>query len=185
MGTITRNLILLLFMVMMAASLKANAAVNCNTHKIYCQIKNNHPKIADKFAMQLSNIIYKNAKKYRIPADIYAAILMQESAYRVGAIAKACGLRKPSSVNEVCVIADFGMSQINYKTAKSYGFDIERLTTDIEYSVEAGAKVLSWFHRRYSEREHDWYCRYNVGTRPKHKIKTACETYLRMVRRYL
>lgn len=160
-------------------------AADCNKHPLFCQIKDNNPHLSTTFAMELSDTISKAAKKHKIPANIYTAILMQESSYNVKAKAMVCGLRQPSSDVEACIVADFGMSQINYKTAESYEFDLKRLTTDIEYSVDAGAKVLSWFHRRYSKREHDWYCRYNVGTRPKRMIKTACRKYIKLVNRYL
>lgn len=61
------------------------AKVNCEKHPIYCQIKNNKPGIEKKYAMKLSNLIYKMHKKHHIPTRIFTAILMQESGYSLKA----------------------------------------------------------------------------------------------------
>jgi soluble lytic murein transglycosylase-like protein len=78
---------------------------------------------------------------------------------------------------------DFGIGQINDKTAKAFGIDVNRLLTDRAYSIEMTAKVLSDFKRMYGEREPDsWVCRYNVGTgilNPKRAY--LCTVYLNKV----
>ena len=88
------------------------------------------------------------------------------------------GRLNPQSV-ESKICADFGMSQIYYKTANSFGFNINKLTTDLEYSVEAGAIVLADFRKRYANRELDWWTRYNASSRTKRNI------YKQLVERYL
>ncbi len=81
---------------------------------------------------------------------------------------------------KVRTTSDFGISQINYRTAFRLGLDLDRLTTDIEYSVEAGAIVLSDFKRRYGKREpNTWHSRYNASNKIKRKI------YQELVARYL
>lgn len=146
-------------------------------------------------AMELSDLIYKATRKHKIPANIYTAILMQESAYRLDAKNITCGYkadRAPASSmvwsgdsQEVCVISDFGIAQIHYKSVERYDFDAKRLMTDLEYSVNAGAEVLAWFHRTYSNREIDWWIRYNTGTRAKKKVISAWKAYKARVSRYL
>lgn len=135
--------------------------------------------------MRLSNHIYRSSRKYGFPANIYTAILMQESGYRVGAINESCGKLSITDVGAVCVKQDFGIAQINYKTVDSYEFDAEKLLTDEKYSVDAGAKVLGYFYRKYSKKEYDWWVRYNVGTRPKGSVKTLWDQYKQLVSRYL
>ena len=139
--------------------------------------------------MTLSNLIYKASVRHGIPADIYTAILMQESGYRMGALNEDCGWKSHKTYIEnkkiICVAKDLGMSQIHYKTINAYGFDKERLMNDMEYSVNAGAKVLAWFHKVYAKREPiKWWTRYNCGTHPKVN-RTTCNAYLKRVSRWI
>lgn len=161
---------------------------NCSKHPIYCQIKKNSPKLAKKKAMNLSNAIYKAARKHKIPANIYTAILKQESNYSLGA--KGChkGMLELQAddgiaLTEVKICSDFGMSQIYYKTAKRYGFSITSLITDLEYSINAGATVLAGF-KKYGKKDKDWWTRYNCGTRSTTKRDT-CQIYKKLVERFL
>jgi len=193
-------------------------------HPIFNQIIKNSPKIDRKYAMKLSNIIYKMRIKYHIPSRIFTAILRQESNYSLKA--KGChgGMREltgsekltidikcsawekkyinniewsvsPERYNRVCVANrypkietkvcnDFGISQINYRTARRFDIDIDRLTNDLEYSVEAGAIVLSEFMKRYEARDNEWYLRYNCGSRSTTKRDT-CQIYKKLISRYL
>ena len=115
------------------------------------------------------------SEKYGIPSELYAAILMQESSYDLDA--KNCK-------GQVC--HDYGIAQINKHTARLYKFELKKLTKDLTYSVESGAKVLSWFKEKYGDTEpQTWYCRYNVGTGPKNAIKKNCKKYVQLVARWM
>lgn len=167
--------------------------IDCNKHPIYCQIKKNSPKLNKQEAMELSNVVHKVSRKYRLPTRVFVGILAQESGYQLEA--KGChkGLvkqevdthtREPMTekpeiyYKEVKVCADFGIGQIYYQTAESFNFDLHKLTTDLEYSVEAAAIVLADFHKRYSAREVDWWTRYNARSKIKRQI------YKQLVERY-
>jgi len=165
--------------------------VDLKRNPIYAQIIKNKPKIEKKYAMELSNIIHKATVKYHISPRIFTAILMQESSYRLEA--KGChkGIRKrsvkeimveiypPPIAEEIEICSDFGIGQIYYKTAKSFGFDIYSLTTDLEYSIDAAAQVLSDFRKRYEARELYYWTRYNASSKIKRRI------YKELVQRYL
>lgn len=156
---------------------KVDAKIDCNKHPIFCQILENKNRIDRSYAMELSNSIYKVSRKYRIPPHIYTAILMQESSYVLDA--KGCyhGLIKLKKEAKVCT--DFGISQIWYKTAKAFQFEISKLVSDLDYSVEAGAIVLADFKKRYAKSEEDWWTRYNSSIRSKRDI------YKKLVERYM
>lgn len=179
------------------------SAIDCNRHPIYCQILKNKPSIDKKHAMKVSNIVYKMHKKYHIPSRIFTAILMQESEYSLsakncqsGLVLPVCENLEPNSIVIKCnrypnlfltekkVCTDFGISQIYYKTAKRWEFDINKLTNDLEYSVEAGAKVLHDIMERFEAKDNDWWTRYNCGFRGTTKRKT-CQIYKKLVTRYL
>ena len=182
----------------------ASYGADCAKHPIFCQITQNSPKINQKYAMKLSDIIYKMHRKYHIPSRIFTAILMQESHYTLktngchkGLILPKCDeLKGPESirakcrmkpnefVEEVKVCSDFGIAQIYYRTARKLDMDISKLTTDLEYSVEAGAIVLAGFMKRYEAKDNDWWVRYNCSTRSTTKRDT-CQIYKKLVNRYL
>jgi len=150
-------------------SIKANA-VECNKHPIYCQIVSNRPSIERSYAFKLSNIIAKKTRKYKINSNVFTAILAQESMYRVGAKNCTRGLRESDVhpkgyVGPIKVCTDFGIGQIYYKTANSHDFNLDKLTTDMDYSVEAAAIVLTSFKKRYGKKESDWWTRYNASNR--------------------
>lgn len=112
---------------------------------------------------------------------------MQESSYRLGA--KNC-LRgvpedKPLETPDISVCEAYGIAQIHYKSARRYSADVNRLMTDMDYSVELGARILSFFHKNYRKREPSrWFCRYYVGTASVKKIKKNCSEYIKLVNRW-
>lgn len=156
----------------------------CKEHPVFCQIVKNKPKIDKQYAMKLSNLIHKMHLKYKIPSKIFTAILMQESGYSLKAKGKSCGIDKDNK--EKCVYSDFGISQIHYKTVDLWDFDLNKLTIDLEYSVEAGAIILADFMKRYKSKDNDgeWFTRYNCGERGGTKRDT-CQIYKKLVERYL
>jgi hypothetical protein len=153
---------------------------DCSKHKIFCQIRKNNPKVTKEYAMQLSNIIHSVTKKYNLRPHIYTAILAQESMYQLKAINCTTGVKLYDANNplneEEIVCVDFGISQINYKTAKAYEFDLTKLVSD---SIEAGAIVLSDMKKRYHEDDIHYWTRYNSSK------KTFREEYRRLVERFM
>ena len=57
----------------------AKSEVDCDRHKVYCQIKKHVPRLTGKEGMELSNIIHKQCLIRKIPCQIFVAILIQES----------------------------------------------------------------------------------------------------------
>lgn len=143
----------------------------CDKHPVFCHIVKNNPTIDLDYAMELSNIIAKLAKAYNISPLKLSAILAVESRYEL------------NTVNHKTL--DYGVAQINHKTIERYGFDKQKLLTDLEYSVKAGAIVLADLKKMYVSKEKDWYCRYNVGTRSFDKIQDKCANYVKKVKKYL
>jgi len=144
---------------------------------IYNQIIKNYKKtktsISKKYAKKLSKVINKYCLKHDIPCNIFAGILMQESRYKVNA--KRCSRKKKLiGINnryywgKRCY--DFGIGQIWSKTAKHYKFNINKLLTDLDYSVMASAIVLSDFKKWYGKKEKHWYTRYNASNKKKRQI---------------
>lgn len=152
-----------LLIIPLFAALTVSAA---NENPIYDQIKKNRKKISNAYAMRLSNIIHHASIKHDIPAKLYTAILRQESTYRLNIVAEG----------------DYGIAQINIKSHTKY--DKKKLLTDLKYSVNAGAEVLSWFNKTYAKDDVDWYTRYNCGTATTTKRKT-CQKYKKLVEKFL
>jgi len=149
-------------------------------HPIYYQILKNKPNIDKSYAMNLSNVIYKMCKKYNLPKHIYTAILMQESNYHLDAVAGISGYYNGKVIK---VKTDFGIAQIHWKNVKNKKLNIDKLLNDIVYSVEEGAKILSFFKKKYAHKEKDWWVRYNCGQ--KNIDRDVCQKYKKLVLRFL
>lgn len=153
----------------------------CSKHPVYCQIRKNKPTISKKYAMRISNIIHKMHLKHKIPTKIFTAILNQESGYSLKAKGRKCGYTKKGT--KECVYTDYGISQIHWKSVELWKFDLTRLTTDLEYSIEAGAIILADVMKRFEKKDKEWYTRYNCGFRGSTKRDT-CQIYKRLIKRY-
>lgn len=143
----------------------------CDNHPVFCHIVKNNPAIDLDYAMELSNIIAKLSKAYNINPMKLSAILAVESLYKLDAVNHKT--------------QDYGIAQINNKTIERYGFDKQKLLTDLEYSTKAGAIVLADLKKMYVSKEKDWHCRYNVGTRKLEQIQSKCALYIQKVNKYL
>jgi soluble lytic murein transglycosylase-like protein len=82
---------------------------------------------------------------------------------------------------------DYGLMQINKKTAAAYGLTLARLTIDAKYNIEAGALVMADIRDDYEKREPlTWVCRYNVGYGPLHGRRLVrCARYLQLLQPHL
>lgn len=139
--------------------------------KLLEQIKKNHPNLEESYVREVASVIQTVSKKHNIKPYKIAAIAMQESSYQLDAT--NCYKVKGK---ERC---DYCMMQINDRTAKNFGFDKERLMTDLNYCVEAGAKVLKDFKRMYGKKELEWWTRYNSSDDEKRQIyKEKVERWL-------
>jgi hypothetical protein len=132
---------------------------------VYRQIVNNKPNIDTEKAKMIAKYIDMAHKKYKIPKRVYAAILMQESSYKLSAVNRSS--------------SDFGISQINKRTAKAFGFCTKRLTTDLKYSIDAGAIVLADFQRMYGKKDPLWFTRYH------HSKPSLRKRYLQNISRWM
>lgn len=139
-------------------------AVECDKHPIYCHIKSLKLPLSHKKVMGMSNLIYNLSKRYKVDSRLVVAIIRTESRFRNKAANCVKGLNSENKEVEVC--RDFGIMQISYKTIRGYGFDLDLIRSDLEYSMESGVIVLRDFKRRYAKKYKNWYVSYNVGTRP-------------------
>ncbi len=103
---------------------------------------------------------------------------MQESGYKISAKNLRCGVSVTTGEKD-CVVVDFGIGQINYKTIRHFNFDQKKLLSDMEYSIEAAAVVLADFKRMYGKKEDTFWTRYNASSPDKR------ETYRILVARYM
>lgn len=121
---------LLLLSLSSLLSASAMGDVNCNIHRYYCLIVATNPNVEPKFAMELSNALYR----YRAP-NISVAIAMQESGLRP--VTKAV-----HEFSDGTTTTDYGIFQINEKTAKALHINVTRLQYDIDYQVRQHLRIL-------------------------------------------
>ena len=104
---------------------------------------------ADDGTQEVSRLITKYAKQYNVEREILSCVLKTESNYRMGLVSDT---------------EDYGMSQINIKTARMYQFNLMELLTNVDYSIKAAAIVLSNYRSAFRESEIvNWVGRYNIG----------------------
>ena len=68
---------------------------------------------------------------------------------------------------------DYGLGQINYKTAKHFGIDTKRLLTDYEYAIEQTIRILSKLKGQFDSPHTNWrawYTRYHSYTPEFRKV---------------
>lgn len=133
------------------------------------QVQKNNPSLNQNFAKKLAKTIVKKSNKYKISPRILAAILMQESSYKISAKNLKCGISISTGQRD-CVAVDFGIGQINHRTIKSFKFNTDKLLSDLDYSVEASAKVLADFKRMYGKKDPEYWTRYNAGSIEKRNV---------------
>ncbi len=131
------------------------------------QISRNAPHLATEYIIEVENISNKYCEEYKIPCNVFKAILAVESNYSVEAFNKKT--------------KDYGIGQINEKTIASLKLDKTRLLTDLDYSIKKSAQILKYFYVRFHKREKHWYARYNVGTRTKALERPAAKQYIKKV----
>jgi len=129
---------------------------------VYKQIRRIKPDIEPRYAAHLAASIYEVARAFKIDARLMTAILAQESMFNVAAVNQKS--------------KDYGLAQINHKTAKAYNFDLKRLKTDPKYSIWAAGVVLRDFNKLH---EKEPWTRYNSSKPEKRK------QYKRLVARYM
>lgn len=119
--------------------------------------------------VRLATAFVASASKYGLDARLLAAIGAVESGYFVAAVNKRSN--------------DFGLMQVNVYNVKSLKLSKTLLVTDIEYSIDAGARILKYFKDRFEREEpRNWFARYNCGTG---KWRRVCDVYASKVRRFL
>jgi soluble lytic murein transglycosylase-like protein len=148
----------------------ANAEIIKNP--VYEQIVQNRPDISRSYALELSRLIIKHSEAYDVPVNYMTAILSVESDYRLYAVNGASN--------------DYGISQINEWNVKAYKMSKQRLLTDLDYSVEMGAKIFRYFVKRYRRQGIERAVMgYNCGTSPKCVKIRRVQSYLRKVQKRL
>ena len=128
------------------------------------KILKNKPSIKKE---KLENLVYnllELKEKYKIDLFVYSAILMQESSYNLKAISET---------------GDYGISQINIENIRKMKLDKIKLTTDLKYSLEAGAIILGNFKIQYEKKEKDYWTRYNSSNSKKRAL------YKKLVKRFM
>lgn len=147
-------------------------ALDCAQHPIYCHMKQLPTRLTPAERLDLSNTIHKVARTYELNPRQIVAILFQESRLDP-TIARI--VHKNGSV-------DLGIAQINLRTAKNYGLDIERLEQDNHYSIWAMARILkrkiSVCRRLGRAPKEEWGC-YHSYTKKYH------DKYIKSVRRWM
>jgi soluble lytic murein transglycosylase-like protein len=114
-------------------------------------------------------LLLKASKDYDVDYRLLVAIALAESS------------GNPRAIN--AKTQDYGLMQINAKTAKAYGYKPQEML-DKHKSVKVAVKVLKYLKNRYAHKEVNWACRYNVGTAKNASSWNACAVYIEKLEKF-
>ena len=117
-------------------------------------------------AKKISTLITKYAKKYKLERTYLSCLYKIESSYILNTVSKT---------------HDHGIGQINERTAIMLKMNVEKLTTDLEYSIDKSAGMLAYYKwLKALDEPRTWVCRYNIGPGPLElkNRSSLCEDYL-------
>jgi soluble lytic murein transglycosylase-like protein len=120
-------------------------------------------KVAPKYKL-LNRYIDEAAIKHNVDPSLLNCIFHVESTHTLDAVSKT---------------GDYGIGQINIRSWKKFSPD--RLLTDLQYSINASAEVLSFYKQLAAQDEPTtWPCRYNVGgaSLTKGTVGARCVHYM-------
>lgn len=162
---------------------------DCNKkNPLYCKIIKFNKHIDHKFALELSDKIYKKSKAIGIDPNISLAILIQESGLINQNTYKEHTVMERYCENGKCYIIekqikevfDMTIAQINIKTANRYGFNIERLfNMDLDYALDCHYTLLKEKMKICSYLGTESYSCYHSMNEPYRSL------YVELVKRYL
>lgn len=118
---------------------------------LYSLLQFKHPHLNKEFSKKLVKEVVAASKKHEIDPLVYLGVLGVESNFKLNKINQRS--------------KDYGIAQVNWRNVRKFKMNRRRLTTDLKYSVESGAKILSWFQKNYAH-ESKWFVRYNCGVNP-------------------
>lgn len=125
-------------------------------------------EVAPEKPQNITKLITRAAKKYKLDRRLLSCLYRVESNYQLTA----------ESTTD-----DHGIGQVNGRTARALHINVNKLKSDLRYSINRSAELLAYWQWLYKRSEpRTWVCRYNVGNRElKGAIGAACERYLAKV----
>lgn len=148
-------------------------------HPIYSKIVELKPSINKSYAMYLSNLLHKYAKRYNQDPFISVAIAMQENQFRNTHRKQQIVVFEKDHYKLFRGYTDICVYQIHLNTALNYNIDLVKLNKSLEYCVEQHFRILTDKKRMCKHLAKDaWTCYHsNTGVNRLH--------YKKLVERYL
>jgi len=131
------------------------------------------------YLSQLSKLIDQYSAKYKVDPILVVAIFAQESRFDLHAQNCQNGLSRAGHPAYVCT--DFGISQISYSNIKKRKLSVKKLTTDLEYSIENGIKILAETKQYQKKEPNTYWTRYNTSNKYYRKLyqQLVCRYYVK------
>ncbi len=191
MNTVVFILFLVMLMTGMVNAPIAWGDIDCNNHKLYCAIIKLRPDMRKDWAMELSNAVYANSKKYGLDPYRSLAIGMQESSLkRINRKQEMVVLKENCDENEVCEASyeivegytDISLWQFHVKTIKAHNMDLVRLATDINYSTELHFRLLKQKIKDCAYLSDEaWTCYHSATEKHRKLYKSLVDVYYKEI----
>lgn len=169
----------IVFCVLLAAPAAAYQ-VNCDKHPIYCEIIKKKPKMNRKFAMHMSNMIYKYSKMYDQDPVISLAVGMQETSLRqIHRRQNIIIFDEQDNWKIVKGYTDLCMFQFHVDTIMKHELDPVKLKNDVEYCVKQHFILMKRKREICSHlKEDSWVCYHSVNKVPREYYKMLVKEHL-------
>lgn len=117
---------------------------------------------------KIERALEQAAKKYELELSLLEAIAWTESTCKPGAINRKT--------------QDYGLMQINVRTAKAYGYSVQEIM-HVNANIDVAARVLVSMRKRF-KRQQNWECGYNLGTAKNVPNWSNCMVYIAKLRQH-
>lgn len=94
-------------------------------------------------------LIVKHSQHFNLDPQLVRAIIKVESNFNNNAVSHT---------------KDYGLMQVNEKTAKLFGLSIDKIKKNKDYAVYCGTFYLSYLRYKYSHKDKYWWARYHSST---------------------
>lgn len=179
------KIIFIIFLFILSIQDNVHAKVNCDVHKIYCKIIELNSKVDKKYAMNLSNLLYKYSKKYGTDPIISVGIMKIESGIsKIDRTTKGYIFYKECDDIDNCelyykkqtVHTDIGEFQFHISTIEYHNLDPIKLKTNMEYNVKNHIKLLKTKMIMCKGMPYSWGCWHSKTTKYKDRyVKKVLE----------
>jgi soluble lytic murein transglycosylase-like protein len=144
--------------------------------KMYEFVKYTNPRLADSDVLYVAKVLQEKATEYGLDLITFAAIIAQESSFRLGVTQGNCNLNSPDN-------CDRGLGQISSFWVKKWSLDHNRLRYDVAYNLDVAARILKSVLDAHPDETKAYSRYYHPGSSQRKTYEKLIETRIKLASR--